>query len=171
MERVARLLLGAASGGALGLLVAGAAGIRHPWMEAVMGALAAAIGFLNQRFQPGPLPPPPRAVLGGAVAAVSLLVNLGVFVVEAAQVQELDRRGQSIQLPLAIWPVTSKFLWLALVLGAVGIVLGVMGWWQLMRNRDKYVPARWVMLSLLTAFSSLGLGLAGYFIGRGFPFQ
>jgi hypothetical protein len=173
-ERFARLLLGAGSGGVLGLVAAGVLGATTGggeisfWVLAAMVVLlAAGMAVLSGRQALAGLPAPPRAVWAGVLSAGSLLLAEAVYLFQAAYIQALTARGERVTLPLAVWPASLVALWIAALLAAAGFLAALLGWADAARERDKYSAGKWVAHSILTGGAALGLGLACYLMGNG----
>ena len=176
-ERLARTLLGAASGGVLGLVVAGLLGAAFAggnvpfWVVVALVVLAAAgMAVLNGRQRDAGRPGPPRAIWAAALSAGSLLLMEAVYLLQAGSIDWLTRRGDPVTLPLPIWPVSSLGLWGAAFLAGVSFLLALLGWADGARERGKYTVGRWVAHAILTGGATLGLGLACYLMGNGMSF-
>jgi hypothetical protein len=173
-ERLARLLLGAGSGGVLGLVVAGLLGtgqeggnVSFGVMAGLVALLAAAMAVLSARQKDAARPAPPRAVWAAVVSAGALLLTQTVYLLQAAFIDSLTENGQEVRLPLAVWPVSSKMLWTAGLLAAAGFILGLLGWAESAHERGKYSGGKWVAHAILAGGATVGLGLACYLMGYG----
>jgi hypothetical protein len=177
MERLARLLVGAASGGVMGLLVAGLLGLgkQTTGTMSIFGTVAVILGFagvmglLNLRGKQTETPAP-RCLLAVTLTSAALLITLLVFLIQSVQVQAITAQGGKVELPLSVWPVSRIALLLSLVLTVVGIVTSFLGWAQAAREPLKYKAGKWVAMSLLTGGAWIGLAVACYGMGYGFVF-
>jgi hypothetical protein len=176
-ERIARLFLGAGSGGVLGLVLSGLVGTAQEsgevsfWvMAGLVLILAAGMGWLSMRQTVPGKPAPPRAVWAGVLSAGALLLTEGVYMFQAGYIDTVTRSGEQIRMPLAVWPVSSKALGSAVILAAVGIILALLGWADAARERGKYSSGKWVAHAILAGGATLGLGLACYLMGNGVSF-
>jgi len=109
-------------------------------------------------------------VLGTFLAAVALLITLGVLLSQSLYVRSAAREGQRVQLPLPTWPVSEKLLWIALLLAVAGVIAGFSGWRQLARGKGKFAGGRWVAQAILAGAACFGLALACYLMGSGLIF-
>ena len=176
-ERLARMLLGAGSGGVLGLVLCGLLGSAFEsgnvpfWLLAVLVVfLGAGLAVVNRRQQTAGKPAPPRAIWAAVASASSLLLTEAVYLLQAGSITLLAARGGTVTLPLPVWPVTSVGLGIAAFLAAGGFLLALLGWADAARERGKYAAGRWVAHALLTSGGTLGLGLACYLMGNGLSF-
>jgi hypothetical protein len=176
-ERLARMLLGAGSGGVLGLVLSGLLGTAFEggnvpfWLLTMFVLLlGAGMAVLNGRRREAGRPAPPRAIWAAVAAASSLLVTEGVYLLQAGSISSLAARGGAVTLPLPVWPVASIGLWIAAFLAGGGILLALLGWADAARERGKYAAGRWVAHALLASGGTLGLGLACYVMGNGMSF-
>ncbi len=178
LERAARAMIGAASGGVLGLIVAGLLGLgrRITGTGAMLGTVgvvvvcAAAMAVLNLRGRRDMEPAPPRGAFGVILSAAGLLLTLVVFLAQSTYIQMLAARGEKTELPLPIWPMSRLALIVSLIAAIVGVIAAFMGWIQGMRTPGIQRPGRWVAMALLAAGAWLGIALAVYATGRGLIF-
>ncbi|HYM12523.1 MAG TPA: hypothetical protein VEU62_17430 [Bryobacterales bacterium] len=178
VERTAVALLGAASGGVLGLLAAGfLARLRHSGQDMSIAVtaglsvlLAAGMAAVNLRQKPAPLPVAPRIAWGTLLAAAALLLTLAVFLFQGAYVQGVASSGGQIHLPLPIWPISRAALLASLALVLAGVLAGLAGLGQLSAQRGRYSGGKWVAMSVLLGAAWAGLGLACYIMACGITF-
>ncbi len=175
METIARALMGAGSGGVLGLMLSGFAGrfagqgLSAVWTVVLTALFAGLLAWLNMRDRQ-PLPAAPPASLGVALTSGALLLTLAVFLAQSTFVQTLLARGEPVRTPLPIWPVSQAALLLSLVLAAAGMVATFLGWAQSSRQKGKYLTGKWVGMAILSAGAWAALALACYVTGYGFDF-
>ena len=175
LEKPARALLGAASGGLMGLLVAGLIGMGKPTPEgpavgqtlAIAAGLAALMALLNLRQKPGEKPTAPRVNLAVTLSASALLLAQVIFFFQAAHIQGLRAGGGQVQLPLSIWPVAKVALLLSAVLAGLGVLAAFLGWAELAGERGRYGGGKGVAMALLSGAAWAGLALACYAMGYG----
>ena len=176
-ERLARILLGAGSGGVLGLVLSGLLGTALEggsvpfWLLAVLVLLlGSGLAVLNARQREAGRPAPPRAIWAAVASASSLLLTEAVYLLQAGSMTLVTARGGTVTLPLAVWPVASRGLWIAAFLAVGSFLLALLGWADAARERGKYAAGRWVARAILTSGGTLGLGLVCYLIGHGMSF-
>lgn len=176
LDRVARALTGAGSGGVLGLLLAGIAGwlgrgtLTVGWTSLALVGMAAAMGWLNARGPASTPPAAPRALVGMALTAGALLIVLAVYLGQSFHVQGLTAAGKAVNLPLAIWPVSRAALLLSVLAAGAGSLAALLGWAEAARSDGEYTAGRPAMLALLSAGAWAGLALAVYSTGAGLVF-
>jgi hypothetical protein len=178
VERAAVALLGAASGGVLGLLAAGfVARLRHSGQDMSIAVtaglsilLAAGMAAVNLRQKPSAVPVAPRIAWGTLLSAAALLLTLAVFLFQGAYVQGITSGGGQIHLPLAIWPISRAVLLASLALVLVGVMAGLAGLGQLSAQRGRYSGGKWIAMSLLLGAAWVGLGFACYIMACGITF-
>ena len=175
--RFARMLLGAGSGGVLGLMLSSLLGTAFEsgnvpfWLLAVLVILlGAGMAVLNGRRREVGRPAPPRAIWAAVASASSLLLTEGVYLLQAGSITLLTAHSGTVTLPLPVWPVASMGLWIAAFLALGSFLLAMLGWADAARERGKYAAGRWVAHALLTSGGTLGLGLACYLMGNGLSF-
>ena len=175
METLARALMGAGSGGVLGLMVAGFASrltgrdLTAVWTVALTALFAVLLAWLNMRDRQ-PLPAAPPSSLGVALTAAALVLTLAVFLTQSTYVQTRLGRGEQVRTPLPIWPVSQAVLMLSLVLAVAGMVATFLGWAQSTRQKGRYLTGKWVAMAILSAGAWAALALACYVTGHGFDF-
>jgi hypothetical protein len=165
MERKARALLGAGSGGVLGLMVAGMFRLGAWGLAVCVVGIGVIVAVLQSRAETEPKPAAPRIALGAALSGMALLLGLAVLVGQAVYVQTTG----NTQIPLPIWPVTSKLLWSAMALALAGIGAALSGLAQQRSNREAYGGGRLVLTAVVGGCATLALALMSYLTGRGFP--
>jgi hypothetical protein len=177
VEWTANLLLGAGSGGLMGLLIAGVIGIRHgpdgaPLAVTLLltAGLAAIMAFLSVRQEPPARPVAPRVAWGVLLTGAALVIALAVYLFQGAYIQSVRGSGGRAEPPLPIWPVSRAALGASLVSLLAGLAAALLGWAELAANRERYGGGKWVALSVLAAGAWLALALACYVIGYGFTF-
>ena len=166
MERIARILMAAASGAVLSLIVAAVLPVGAWGLVACMVGLAVVLAAAQARSRSTEKPASPRAAQGAALTGVALLLALAVLMGQALYVQ-ISGRAET---PLPIWPLTSKVLWLALGLAVAGFVLGAIGWDQQRQHREEFGGGRLALMAILGALATAALALICYLSGYGFPF-
>ena len=170
MEKAARLLLGAASGGVLGLVLSGMfrAGA---WVAAGVTVIAAAgLALLSSRLRPSGPPPPPRSVWAGICGGTAILIALAVLFMQSFYIQSATLQGKQPELPLPIWPVSRSLLWITVLVAGLGMLSGMAGWMELQRERGKYRGGSFIATGFLACVSSIALAAACYTMGYGLPF-
>jgi len=165
MERVAIALLGAASGGVAGLILAGLLRLGA-WgtVGCVLGAAVIAAA-LHLRTGRSSRPVAPGTSLGAALSGASQLAALGVLVGQIVYVQV----SGGAQIPLPIWPVTSKLLWVAVAVAVAGMAASLLGWAEERRNRATYGGSRLALMAFLGGWATMAVAVACYLSGHGFP--
>jgi hypothetical protein len=166
MESKARALLGAGSGGVLGLMVAGMLRLGVWGLAACVVGIAALVAVLQSRVAADPKPAAPRVSLGAVFSGTALLLALAVLVGQAVYAEATGNP----RVPLPIWPVTSKILWLAIALALTGTGAALLGLVQQRLNRDQYGGGRLALMAVLSACATLAVAMFSYVTGRGFPF-
>jgi len=160
MERIARILLGAASGGVLGLMVAGLLRLGVWGLGASMAGLGAAVAVANARLQrQGPAAGRLTAT-GGALAGTALAAGLVTLWAQAVYV---NVKGNP-PVPLPIWPVIAKVLWVVGASATMGILTSLVGW-----RRDGSGSGRLAMLGVLAGLATFAVAMVCFLSGYGFP--
>ena len=178
MDQAARALIGAASGGVLGVLLAGIAGLGRRFtgpgamaaMVATVVACAAAMAVVNLRSTKGDAPPGPRSAWGVTLSATALLLTLVLFMAQSLYIQILTGEGQAVEAPLAIWPVSRVALMAAALLVAAGLLAALLGWIQGIRSPGVSRAGRWMAMAVLAAGAWAGVALMVVASGRGLVF-
>lgn len=175
LEQLANGLIGGVSGGLLGLIAAGFTGSRLGPGAASMALTAIfTVGFgvlvavVNVRSKPPEQPVAPRAVWGVLLTGAAVLIVIAVFLLETAYVVAASSSGQTVQPPLAIWPVCRAVLTASLLSLVCGFAAALAGWSQLSQNRSKYTGNKWVALSIMASGAWAVLTFACYVAGHGF---
>lgn len=130
-----------------------------------VAAMALAAAALQSRSAREPLPAAPRIVWGALFCGSGLIVSLVVLVGQSLHAQLSGTSGP----PLPIWPLTSKFLWIAGALAFVGGTTSLLGLHFQRRHREEFGGARLAAMAILASWSTLALILLCYFTGHGFP--
>lgn len=167
MERAAKGLLGAASGGVIGILVSGLLATGAWGMVGCMVGLAVVVGLLNVRLKSDPRPAPPGASLAGVLGGTGLLLSLVVLLGQSVYVQVGG--GEKPKLPLAIWPVSEAALWVAVLLSSAAMVTGFLGWYQARKAPGDYSGGRLAQVAILAGAATLAVAMLCYLTGYGFP--
>ena len=171
-------MIGASSGGVLGLLLAGLLGLGQRFTGTVamvgtvlvIGGCALALAMVNLRGKPEEGPSASRALYGVVLTSGGLLLTLLAFLVQSVYIQILTGRGAKTQPPLAIWPFSRILLVISLLAAAAGVAAALLGAIQSSRLPERPRAGRWVAMSLLTAGAWVGLALAVYATGYGLVF-
>jgi hypothetical protein len=166
MERKARALLGAGSGGVLGLMVAGMFRLGVWGLAGCVVGIGLLVAVLQSRLELDPKPAAPRVSLGAAFSGAALLLALVVLVGQSVYAEAAG----IAQVPLPIWPLTSKILWMAIGLALLGIAVAMLGLVQQRRSRDTYGGGRLALMAVLSGCATLAVAMISYVTGRGFPF-
>lgn len=174
-EQLANGLIGGVSGGLMGLIVGGFIGSRlGPGLLSIAItmiltiALGIVVAMVNVQSKLPAQPVAPRAVWGVLLTGVALLIVLAVYLLEAAYAAVLRSDGQSVKLPLAIWPACRTALMASLVALVSGFAAALAGWSQVSENKGKYTGNKWLALSILASGAWLVLAFACYVAGYGF---
>ncbi|MBI3694149.1 MAG: hypothetical protein HY238_04835 [Acidobacteria bacterium] len=177
MERVGAALLGAASGGVLGVLVAGLLGMVRgggsPPIALTAGLavfLAVGMAAMNLHQKQPEQPVSPRAVWCVALTAVALLITLGVFLLQSAYVQGATKAGRPVHYPLEVWPISRVALWTSLAAVLLGVVSSLWSLLELAARRGAPGSGKWVAMAVLAGGAWVGLALICYIMGYGFTF-
>ena len=169
MERAAKGLLGAASGGVIGILVSGLLATGAWGMVGCMVGLATVVGLLNLRLKPDPKPASPGASLAGVLGGTGLLLSLVVLLGQSVYVQVAWRGGEKPKLPLAIWPLSEAALWVAVLLSSAAMISGFLGWYQARKAPGDYSGGRLAQVAILAGAATLAVAMLCYLTGYGFP--
>jgi len=176
MEKLARALLGAGSGGVLGLLVSGLLGLGKPGAGALSLAIligitmgtAVLVALLNLRQPPPAKPTAPRAAFSVVATASALLITLAVFLFQSAHIHALNSTGARVELPLSTWPISRAALLVSLAATGIGIMAAFLGWLEMAQDRERYGGSRMIAMAFLAAAAWAGLAFACYISGCGF---
>ncbi len=175
--RAATALLGAGSGGVLGMLTAtlvgavwpGARGTPVPVTAGLVVFLAIAMAMVNLRQPPPPPSLVPRAAWAVVFNSLALLLTLGVFLFQSAYIQGTNASGTPVRLPLPVWPMAQAALVAALALVILGLASAIIAWIEV-ATLGCSTGAKWLAHSLLIGGAWLGLALVCYVMGHGLAF-